>query len=55
MTKVTSVSPNIINKKENPEVFSIIENYEKWNEAQIKRLVAYAKKINELKSNKDHV
>ena len=33
-----------INKKENPEVFSIIENYEKWNEAQIKRLVAYAKK-----------
>ena len=44
-----------INKKENPEVFSIIENYEKWNEAQIKRLVAYAKKINELKSNKDHV
>ena len=39
-----------INKKENPEVFSIIENYENWNDKQIKRLVEYAKKINELKS-----
>ena len=38
-----------IEKKENPEVFSIIENYENWNEAQKKRLLAYAKKINVIK------
>lgn len=37
-----------INKKENPQVFSIIENYESWNETQLMRLMAYVKKINEL-------
>ena len=42
-----------INKKDNPVLFSIVESYENWDEAQIKRLTAYAKKINEM--NKEHI
>ena len=42
-----SNSPDFITieKKENPEVFSIIQNYKNWNESQIKHLLSYAKKI----------
>ena len=50
--KTDSPKPDTITieKKENPEVFSIIENYEKLNEAQRKRITAYLKKISELNS-----
>lgn len=36
----------IIEKKESPEVFTIIENYKSWDKSQIKHLLAYTEKIN---------
>ena len=35
-----------IYREDNPMVFSIIENYKNWDEVQLKRLMAYIKRIN---------
>ena len=48
-----SNSPDFITieKKENPEVFSIIKNYKNWDKSQIKHLLAFTKKIDAVNKN----
>jgi len=40
------------NKNTEPEIFQILNQRNNWNKKQLKQLLAYAQKLNELSSDK---